>query len=391
MAQRETLVSAWRTADGFRMIHTIALAIPELDSGGPDRVIAELLHGLPRKRFRLQLIVQKPGGRLFERLPGDVEIAVIGDARRYPALAYRRAIDRLEPDLVMTTLRMNATAGFAKTLFGHPPILVARQANAIAVNFRELRAKAPIKQRLVQPVITHAMTRADAMIAQSLDMADELRAEVPHGVDVETIGNPVSIADIDADLARQRDGAVLPAGTPSLVAVGRLMPQKGFDLLIDALPTVVAAHPQAMLTIYGDGPDKAALEARAVGNGVRGAIHFAGHSAHVLAQVAAADLYISSSRYEGFSNAILEAMALGAVVVATACPGATREMISDCETGFLVPVEDSAALAHGILRGIAARAEGIGAAARASVAVRYDRVAICTRYADFFSRLIERR
>lgn len=373
------------------MIRTVALAIPELDSGGPDRVIAELLHGLPRDRFHLQLIVQRRGGRLFDRLPSDVTVEVIGDARRYPALAYRRAIGKLQPDLVMTTLRMNATAGFAKALFGHPPMLVARQANAIAVNFRELRAQSPVKQRLVQPVISHAMTRADAMIAQSLDMAAELRAEVPRGVDVETIGNPVSIAEIDADCARQQAGAPLPGGTPSMVAVGRLMPQKGFDVLIDALPAVIAAHPLALLTIYGDGPDRAALEAQAERLGVRAAVHFAGHSAHVLAQVAAADLYISSSRYEGFSNAILEAMALGATVVATDCPGATREMIADGQTGFLVPVEDSTGLSEGILRGLAARDAGIGKAARASVAARYDRAAICTRYADFFDRLMARR
>ncbi len=373
------------------MIRTIALAIPELDSGGPDRVIFELLRGLPRDRFKLQLIVQKAGGRLFDRLPADIDIAVIGDRRRYPALAYRRALGHLKPELVMTTLRMNATAGFAKSVFGHPPILVARQANAIAVNFRELRAKSPLKQSIAQPIITHAMTRADAMVAQSLDMAEELRAEVPKGVHVETIGNPVSIADIDADLARQRAGAVLPSGAPVLVAVGRLMPQKGFDVLIDALPAVVAQHPDAVLTIYGDGPDKAALAARAERHDVRDAIHFAGHSAHVLAQVAAADLYISSSRYEGFSNAILEAMALGATVVATDCPGATREMIADGASGFLVPVEDSAALAQGMLRGLATRGDGIGAAARASVAANYDRAAICMRYADYFSSLIECR
>lgn len=369
----------------------IALAIPELDSGGPDRVIYELLRGLPRDRFRLQLILQKAGGRLFDRLPDDIVVEVIGDRRRYPALAYRRAIGRLRPDLVMTTLRMNATAGFAKALFDHPPILVARQANAIAVNFKELREKSPLKQSIAQPIITHAMTRADAMIAQSLDMAAELRSEVPAGVQVETIGNPVSIADIDAEHARQKAGAVLPEGAPSLVAVGRLMPQKGFDVLIDALPQVLAAHPAAQLTIYGDGPDRTALERRAAERGVYGAICFAGHSAHVLAQVAAAAVYVSSSRYEGFSNAILEAMALGSTVVATDCPGATREMIADGQTGFLVPVGDSDGLAKGILKALAVPAGGVGAAARASVQSSYDRAAICQRYADFFSRLISAR
>ena len=372
------------------MTRTIALAIPELDAGGPDRVISELLHGLPRDRFALQLIVQRAGGRLFDQLPDDVKVCVIGDQRRYPVLAYRRALERLEPQLVMTTLRMNVTAGFAKAVLGHPPVLVARQANAIAVNFSELRKTAPIKQRIVQPLVHHALTRADAMVAQSLDMAQELEQETGGKMPLATIGNPVSLAQIDAQALSQRDGAVLARGAPALVAVGRLMPQKGFDLLIDAMPAVAARHPGAVLTIYGEGPDEAALKARAAARGVAEQIIFAGHSAHVLAQVAAADLYISSSRYEGFSNAILEAMALGAPVVATDCPGATREMIVDGESGFLVPVDDSAGLAHGILRALGAERTDIGAAARTRVASRYDRRAICAQYGQFFEELMDR-
>lgn len=373
------------------MTRTVALAIPELDSGGPDRVISELLHGLPRDRYRLQLIVQRAGGRLFDQLPQDIEVAVIGDRRRYPALAYRGALTRLRPDLVMTTLRMNATAGFAKSLFGHPPVLVARQANAIAVNFAELRRSAPVRQRLVQPLVTHALTRADAMVAQSLDMAAELAAETGGRIPLATIGNPVSIAAIDAVLERQRAGASLPAGSPALVAVGRLAPQKGFDLLIDALPEVLARHGGAVLTIYGSGPDEAQLRAQAQARGLADRVVFAGHSAHILAQVAAADLYISSSRYEGFSNAVLEAMAVGACVVATDCPGATREMIADGTSGYLVAVEDSAALARGILRALDPASPRTGGAARATVAAQYDRSAICDKYATFFDSLMRAR
>lgn len=373
------------------MIRTIALAIPELDSGGPDRVISELLHGLPRDRYRLQLIVQREGGRLFGQLPPDVEIAVIGHRRRYPALAYRQALRRLRPDLVMTTLRMNVTAGLARSLFGHPPVLVARQANAIALNNSELRKSSPVKQRIVQPVVAHALTRADAMVAQSRDMAAELEAETGGRIPLATIGNPVSIAAIDAQLAAQRTGAVLPNGAPALVAVGRLAPQKGFDLLIDAMPAVLARHAEGVLTIYGEGPDEAQLRARAHDRGVAERVVFAGHSAHVLAQVEAAQAYVSSSRYEGFSNAVLEAMAVGARVVATDCPGATGEMITDGATGYLVAPESSAALAEGILRALEPGAAATGPAARTAVATQYDRAAICGKYAAFFASLLEAR
>ena len=373
------------------MTHTVALAIPQLDAGGPDRVISELLHGLPRDRFALQLIVQRAGGRLFDALPGDIQVDVIGDGRRYPVVAYRGALARLEPDLVMTTLRLNITAGLARKLFGHPPILVARQANAIAANFAELRQRAPIKQRIVQPIVTHALLQADAMIAQSQDMAAELQSETRGAIPLATIGNPVSLPQIDALAAGQQHACVPPRGSPALVAVGRLMPQKGFDVLIDALPAVLARHPAAMLTIYGEGPDESALRRRAAQHGIADHVVFAGHSAHVQAQVASADLYVSSSRYEGFSNAILEAMALGAVIVATDCPGATREMIDDGRSGFLVPVDDSSALAAGILRALDAASAGIGANARAAALQNYDRAAICASYTRFFESLLDAR
>lgn len=367
----------------------IAFAIPELDAGGPDRVIHQLLCGLPRDRFRLSLIVQREGGRLFDTLPGDVEVTAIGTHSRHPVLAYRRAVARSKPNLVMSTLRMNLTAGLARAMASPPPLLVARQANAIDINFRELARRSPIKQRIAVPLVRFALRSADALVAQSNDMAAELRSRVGSAMPIATIGNPVDIADIDAQAARQAaTGPTPPRGTPSLVSVGRLTAQKGFDLLIGAMPDILAGHGQAELAIYGEGPDRAALQAQIDALGLQDKVHLAGQSNAVLAQVCAADVFISSSRYEGFSNAMLEAMALGTRVVATDCPGATSELIVDGRTGFLCRSEDAGALAVSVKQALQPGTGSVGAAARDHVATMFNRDRVCADYTAFFEQLI---
>lgn len=373
------------------MARPLALfALPDLGSGGPDRVISELLHAFPRDRFTPALLVQQRGGALFDRLPDDVRVVSLETDARYPVMAFARAVRALRPAVVMTTLRMNLTAGAASPLLPRGTKLIMRQANAVAADFARLKRQSLVKHRLAERFTHWCLGRADAIVAQSMDMAAEIRAEARVGQRVATIGNPVDLAAIDAACAAQRAAAPAPLpGAPALVAVGRLWPQKGFDLLLDAMAAVRAAHPGAQLTVLGEGPERAALEAQAARLGLSGAVHFPGQSGTVLAQVAASGLFVSSSRWEGFSNAILEAMALGVPVAATTCPGATREMIGDGETGFLCPPEDAGALAEAILRALAADGQAIGQAARASVAARYDRAAIAGAYADLFESVLD--
>lgn len=362
----------------------LIVAIPRLDAAGPDRVVHALLTGLPRDRFSLALLVDSPGGRYFDQLPDDVDVHVLGSGSRYPIVAFARAIDRLKPQLILTTLRMNATAGLARRLQKRRPTLVMRQANAVIANATELRAKAPVRQFLAQAAFGFAYRQADAFIAQSEDMAIELSQRLRPSQKLATIGNPVDVSEIDAMRRMQSlQRPSLPSGQPALVAVGRLTRQKGFDLLIDAFAKVVRMYPEARLTILGEGPERSALEAQSVRLNVDGRVALPGQSDNVLAQVAEADLVISASRYEGFSNALLEAMVLGRTVVATDCPGSTRELVFNGETGILVPPEDAEALATGILSALASPSMRLGDAARAFVARTFCQATICAKYADF--------
>jgi len=366
----------------------VLFAIPELASGGPDRVFYEVISGLDRAFFAPQLLVVRVGGRYFAELPPDVEHIEIGGGR-YPIWRFARAVDRLRPDLIVTTLRMNVTAAAARPLQRHKPPVIARQANAIAMAFSELRKKSLMKHRVAELITKWLLRTPAALVAQSSDMAGELKRHATADQKVEVIGNPISLERVDA-ACRQQDASDRPvkSGRPQLVAVGRLAPQKGFDLLIPAFAEFLKEYPQAALKILGDGPDRAALATQARTLGVEHAVVMPGHCEDVLAQVQAADIFVSSSRYEGFSNAILEAMALRRTVVATNCDGATKDLIINGETGILVDGIDVPSLVEGLRRAMKCKRELIGSTARLYVEEEFRHDRIVEKYADLFRSLI---
>jgi len=148
-------------------------------------------------------------------------------------------------------------------------------------------------------------------------------------------------------------GSAAPApftrpGPVRAVTVGRLVPQKGIPILLEAAARVLAEQPEMEFTVFGDGPDRAALERQAARLGIDGSVRFAGTVPDVAGQLASFDLFVLPSLWEGMSIALLEAMAGARPVLATATSG-SAELVIDGETGRLVPPGDAGALADGIL------------------------------------------
>jgi glycosyltransferase involved in cell wall biosynthesis len=338
----------------------VVFAIPELDAGGPDRVVFELIRGLARDRFEPVLVVGRAGGGYFNQLPDDVRVEVIGGGR-YPVMRLARAVRRLRPDVLFTTLRMNLTAAAARPFLPRKLRRVARLANQFSEDFAHLKRTSLVKHRLAEAVTRWALSRPDAVVCQSQAMKEDLEQVLGRGAPpLIVIGNPI---DLELVAARAAQAQAPPAGDPRLLAVGRLATQKGFDVLICALPAVIERHPDAVLTILGEGEERAALEALAAGLGLGDAVRLPGLSPNPYPAMAQADLLVSSSRYEGFANVIVEAMAAGCPVVATDCPGATREMVIEGVTGWLAAPDDPASLAAAILRALAADREPVARAA----------------------------
>ena len=141
-----------------------------------------------------------------------------------------------------------------------------------------------------------------------------------------------------------------PSETLRLVSVGRLVPEKGFDVLLDAVHALVAGGVRVIVTLVGSGREEAALRQQVARLGLEQHVRLAGtlSGSGLVEALCNADLFVSSSRREGFGVAILEALATGLPVVATDSGGPADLIGSD--DGVLVPVGDALALAEGIRR-----------------------------------------
>jgi len=137
---------------------------------------------------------------------------------------------------------------------------------------------------------------------------------------------------------------------PTLVAAGRLVALKGYDLLIRAFARVAPHHADWRLGIWGDGPEREALTALAAELGVAERINLPGSTPQPGGWIPGATLFALTSRSEGFPNVLLEAMKAGLPVIATDCPTGPAELIEDGQNGLLVPVDDVDRLAEGLDR-----------------------------------------
>jgi glycosyltransferase involved in cell wall biosynthesis len=169
---------------------------------------------------------------------------------------------------------------------------------------------------------------------------------------VVTIRNPVNVASISRLSETDNPFEEAGAGAKHIVAVGRLEHQKGFDILIDAFALFLSRHPESLLYLAGEGTLRTALQEQAEKLGIADRVRFIGYQDNPYPLMRYADLFVLASRFEGFPNVLLEALACKAKVVAADCPNGPREILSRIEYGLLVQPEDPRSLADGMLRSL---------------------------------------
>jgi glycosyltransferase involved in cell wall biosynthesis len=330
-------MSAGRRQSGAQGKTKLLFLIPTLSGGGAERVVVTLLQHLDRACFDLALAVVDTRNAAFrDQVPTDVEFLDLGCRRVRQALPKLvRLLWRRQPDVVMSTLgHLNLALAIVRPLLPNRTRYIARETIVVSQGIVEHP-----RPRLWAWAYRRFYGRFDRVICQSRDMRDDLVAA--HGLDVGrtvVIHNPVDRGRIVAALGASGSAAA-PSHLLSVAAAGRLVDQKGFDLLLDAL--ALAKRRDMQLTILGDGPLGAELSARAEARGIADRVRFAGFLRNPYPTVAAADLFVLSSRYEGFPNVVLEALACGTPVVATPAPGGVREILDGIE-GCIVADEVSA-------------------------------------------------
>ena len=313
--------------------------------GGAEAALLMLLEHLDRDRWRPTLVYHpaeaveplerraaEAGADLLPILPLPLGIDGL---KRAPALA--RLLRRERPDVFHAHLSWQLACKFplAAAVLARVPAVIATV---------QLYVDAPLStSSLVQ---LRAIGRGvGRYVAVSDDIAVSLRRDLrlPSGK-VEVIHNAVDLSRFsaapDRGLRRTLTG---DDRTPLVLTAARLHEQKGIDVLIQAVPSIPAAH----FVIAGDGPDRRSLEKLARDLGVEERVTFLGARSDIPALLCASDLFVLPSRYEGFPLALLEAMAAGVAVVATRIAG-VDELVVGGETGYLVEAGDSAALASAI-------------------------------------------
>ncbi|MGH8628939.1 MAG: glycosyltransferase, partial [Gammaproteobacteria bacterium] len=333
----------------------VLLLIPSLGGGGAERVFVTLLRHLDQSQFQLALAVVDSRQAAYRAdVPPNVELVDLQCTRvRYALLKIVRLIWQKRPDVVFSTLgHLNLALAMLRPLLPNGVRYIGREACIVSETLKEYT-----HPRIWSWAYGRFYPRFDVTVCQSAYMRDDLidHFALPPGKAV-IIHNPVDIERIrrlaaeviSTDYERPASHS---AAAPHLVAAGRLSHEKGFDLLIEALALCNGIRPR--LTLLGEGPLRPALEQLAQQRGVGDRVRFAGFQKNPYPFFMQADAFVLSSRYEGFPNVVLEALACGTSVIAMPCPGGVAEIAELAGGVLLASAVDAESLSVAIRRFIA--------------------------------------
>lgn len=333
----------------------IALVTSSMEGGGAQRAVAKLAAGFATRGHPVDLVLAHARGPYLLELPPEVRVVDLGVPRVAAAvLPLARYLRRVRPAAVFSALDyVNVVTVLARELARVEVPLVVSERNTLSMAVAHTSSR---RTRLMPRLIRWAYPRADAVAAVSQGVADDLVAMcgLP-AASVHVLNNPV----VTPEVVRMRGEPVehpwlRDRTSPVVLAAGRLVPQKNFGMLLDAFALARREVP-ARLVILGEGPLRADLEEQAARLGVSADVSLPGFSANPYPAMAAADVFVLSSRWEGSPGALIEAMASGTPVVATDCPSGPRQLLADGRYGRLVPVDDVEAMAAGLVDALAGR------------------------------------
>jgi glycosyltransferase involved in cell wall biosynthesis len=313
----------------------VLFIMPNLNRGGAERVVSTLLNNLSRDKFDINLALISKKGHYLSDLREDIKIIDLKKDSVHKAFwAIIDVVNRIKPDIVFSTLgHLNILLAMAKPLFNDNLKLILREASIPSIlNSKE---KFPTVFNLSYRVF---YPKADRIIAQSNYMKRDLEENFNISSEkIKVINNPIDFnkiqtAILESDL-NKLNRSFLNA-KKRVIAVGSLEPIKQFDKLIRAFRAV--KDREIELFIIGEGSQRELLERLIVENDLTKRVHLLGFQKNPYIYMQKSNLILLTSKFEGFPNALLEAISLGTPALAFKCAGGVEEIIIDGQNGWFV-------------------------------------------------------
>ena len=365
----------------------ITLVISSLKCGGAERALVLLAQGLSARKHSVSVVTLNSMDIDFFTLPDGIGRIALNPGGKsanilqgvFKALrnlmALRRAVLSTSPDIVIS---FNDITNVKMLLFfkwKKLPVVVVEQFDPLMIPCGRIWEKL---RRWLYPDAACLVSVSNG-IDQRFSWLPETKRTV--------IFNPlVKIDQTD----RNHEISSEDSSTKCITAMGRLVYLKRFDLLIRAFAKLVYRYPQWRLTIIGDGPLLTELKTLRDELGVADKVSFTGELKNPFPALKQADLFVLSSRTEGFPLSLCEAMACGLPVISADLPGGPREIIRDGVDGMLVPPEDVDALEVAMDRLMSDEAERNRLASRAvEVTERFSLERVCGLWEELLGQVLE--
>ncbi|EKQ67879.1 glycosyltransferase [Leptolyngbyaceae cyanobacterium JSC-12] len=335
-----------------KTVPKVAFLLHNVDSGGVERVVVNLLKQLVKYPILLELVVFEKQGNFLNEVPSGVKVVELinpntsGRLRRiFPLIRYLR---REKPSVLVSQLvQFNVIAAIAKVLSGISLRLILVEhlsfdslEGQLKHNFNERIGILNLLRRIFYP-------KADMVAAVSQGLATELEEHLRMSSgSIKVLYNPVIdqelIAKSQAFVSHPYFGSNCPF---TFLAAGRLAPQKDFLTLIHAFANLRQRY-LARLIILGEGSERQKLEAAIAQLNLESDVFLLGFTDNPYAYMSKANVFVLSSRFEALPTVLIEALACGCQVISTDCPHGPDEILMSGKYGRLVPVGDIQALAN---------------------------------------------
>src|SRR3954463_10282369 len=352
----------------------IAVVLTSFEPGGTERQMTELIRRLDPERFRVHVGCFRRTGAWLPKVESAATEVAQFRLRSFKSPASLGTLREFASWLRARDIAVVQACDLYANIFALPGAALAQVPVRIGAR-RELAP--PDKTRAHLAAQRFAYRAAHRVVANSSAGADRLRHEGVPTPKILVIPNGIDISHFRAPQPRKQRRII--------ATVANLRQEKGHDVLLHAAALIRGRVPDVRFRIIGDGPLRESLQQLASGLGLLDVVEFLGHREDVSALLATSDLYAFPSRTEAFPNGLIEGMAAGLPVVASAV-GGMLELVDDRRNGRLVPPGDHQALADVLLELMedASMADELAAAARRTIEARYSFTRMVSAFTDLY-------